>query len=84
MSDTPEKSSSKKVAAKLFILQGGAKPLSSALSGRSPVNCLSECDFLPLEGDGQLPAILDQDVAFAQCFGWVLSDTVVDGPLSTH
>jgi hypothetical protein len=38
--------SSKKVAAKLFILQKAENHFLTSLSGPSPVNCLSECGSL--------------------------------------
>jgi hypothetical protein len=41
---------SKKVAAKVFILQGGAEPFSSAPVWAEPVSCLSECGFLTSTG----------------------------------
>jgi hypothetical protein len=53
-----DKSSPKKVAAKVFILQGGAEPLSSVPVWRSPVSRFSETGVLPPKGaESRMPLI---------------------------
>ena len=49
---SPDESSPKKVAAKLFILREAQSHFLPSLCGRSPVNCLLECGFLHFSQGG--------------------------------